>query len=448
MTSEALHEKRRIAFVSTRIAGTDGVSLEIEKWARVIERLGHECYYIAGASDRPAERSAVIEEAHFNHPAIRSINERAFGTELRTPQLTNDIFAMTRVLRDKLNRAIHDLQIDAIIAENALTIPMNIPLGIALVCEIQELGIGCLAHHHDFYWERDRFLVNAVDDFLRYAFPPALAQIQHMVINSLAAEEFSRRTGLSCRIVPNVMDFAHPPAPPDDYALSFRKEIGLHDDDILLLQPTRVVARKGIEHSIELARRLDRDRAKLVITHAYGDEGDTYARRIRDYAEVMAVDVRFVDARIADARGTAPDGRKLFNIHDVYASADLVTYPSEYEGFGNAFLEAIYHRRPIVCNRYAIYRTDIEPCGIRPILFDGFLTNETIDEVRRVLADESYRREMVDHNYEIASHFFAYEVVEDELKAMIRRPQNLYRLLKRDKAAPMLSLGPRWSRPT
>jgi hypothetical protein len=44
---------RRLAFVSTRIAGTDGVSLEIAKWADVLERMGIECCYIAGESDRP-----------------------------------------------------------------------------------------------------------------------------------------------------------------------------------------------------------------------------------------------------------------------------------------------------------------------------------------------------------------------------------------------------------
>ena len=34
------YQGKRIAFVSTRIAGTDGVSLEIAKWAQVIERVG------------------------------------------------------------------------------------------------------------------------------------------------------------------------------------------------------------------------------------------------------------------------------------------------------------------------------------------------------------------------------------------------------------------------
>jgi len=170
-------EKPRIAFVSTRIAGTDGVSLEIDKWARVLERMGVECYCIAGELDRPIQQCALIEEAHFNHPEVLKVTRRAFDAEVRTPELTDDITKLATSIRDQLESTLERLQLDALIVENALTIPMNLPLGIALVQTIQELQIGCVAHHHDFYWERDRFVVNAVDDFLQYAFPPALPQI-------------------------------------------------------------------------------------------------------------------------------------------------------------------------------------------------------------------------------------------------------------------------------
>jgi len=231
--------------------------------------------------------------------------------------------------------------------------------------------------------------------------------------------------------VPNVMDYANPPDPPDEYVRQFRREIGIADDELLLLQPTRVVRRKGIEFAIELARRLDGKRCKLVITHASGDEGDTYSERIREYAGIMGVEVIFAEHCIADERGTASGGRKRFTIHDAYQAADLVTYPSNYEGFGNAFLEAVYHRQPIVCNRYAIYRTDIEPSGMRPILFDGFPTRETVEEIRRVLDDDAYRREMVDHNYQVAREFFSYEVLEDELQFLVHRPHHIHRLLRR-----------------
>jgi len=422
----------RLGFVSTRIAGTDGVSLEIEKWTAVLEGMGIECFFIAGECDRDEDRSFIIPEAHFEHPDILDITERSFGSERRTPQLTDDILALTRTCRDKLAQAIKHFNLMAICAENALTIPMNIPLGLAIVQEVQEMGLGCVAHHHDFYWERDRFLVSAVDDYLHYAFPPALPQMQHVVISSQAGEEFSRRTGLSCRIIPNVMDFSNPPPPPDDHARRFRETVGLAEDDILVLQPTRVIERKGIEHSIELCRRIDKDRAVLVITHESGDEGHGYQQRVREFAEIMEVKVIFASEFISKCRGVDAAGRPFFSLGDAFSQADLVTYPSEYEGFGNAFLEAIYYRCPIICNRYSIYRTDIEPFGFRAIAFDGYLTAATVMEARRVLESETIRREMVEHNYDVGLRFFSYEILRQEFEFMLRRPHNIQRMYARN----------------
>ncbi|MBN2291031.1 MAG: glycosyltransferase family 4 protein [Pirellulales bacterium] len=422
MSQVIANQNKRIGFISTRISGNDGVSLEIGKWAEVLQRLGHSCFYIAGQSDRPEDISRIIPEAHFSHPVIDRINHECFGCETRTPELSEQIHEMTWVIKEKLHTVLKKFELDLIIAENCLTIPMNIPLGLALVETVIESGIHCIAHHHDFVWERERFLVNSVDDFLHAAFPPPLAEIQHVVINSQAGREFSRNTGLPCRIIHNVMDFENPPQPPDEYSDDFQQTIGLAPDDILILQPTRVVPRKGIEHSVELVRQLDSGKCKLVISHSAGDEGQAYTERIRNYAKLMGVSVVFADPWIHYERGINEEGQKQYTIWDAYQHADLVTYPSTYEGFGNAFLEAIYYKKPILCNRYGIYRTDIEPCGFNVILMDGFLTEDVVDQVRRVLNDKNYVRELTDHNYEVASRYFSYKQMQNELQAILNKP--------------------------
>ena len=62
-----------IGLISTRFAGTDGVSLEAAKWADVFEKQGCRCYYFGGELDTPPERSYLVEEAHFRHPDILNI---------------------------------------------------------------------------------------------------------------------------------------------------------------------------------------------------------------------------------------------------------------------------------------------------------------------------------------------------------------------------------------
>src|SRR3990172_8732607 len=77
---------RRIGFVSTRFAGTDGVSLETAKWATVLERLGHTAFYFAGQCDRPADRSRVVPEAHYRHPVIEAMSEIAYAGDWGTAE--------------------------------------------------------------------------------------------------------------------------------------------------------------------------------------------------------------------------------------------------------------------------------------------------------------------------------------------------------------------------
>ena len=76
-----------------------------------------------------------------------------------------------------------------------------------------------------------------------------------------------------------------------------------------------------------------------------------------------------------------------------------------------------------MCNRYSIYQTDIEPSGFEAISFDGYLTDDVVERARRVLRDQPYRDAMTNHNYEVARRFFSYDVVEDELRSLLRRPQ-------------------------
>jgi glycosyltransferase involved in cell wall biosynthesis len=409
---------KRIGFISTRISGTDGVSLEIEKWAAVLEAMGHSCFYIAGlCDDRPPERCHIIPEAHFHHPEVEAVNAEAFGVRLRSPALSHSVRALIARIDEHLRAAIEGFSLDVLIAENCLTIPMNLPLGLALVETVMETPVACIAHHHDFVWERDRFLVNCVDDYLVTAFPPRLAQIDHVVINTQAASEFSRRTGLPCTVIPNVMDFDHPP--PNGAPRGLRRALGIGDDDILVLQPTRIVQRKGIETTIELVRRLADPRIKLVISHAAGDEGASYVRRVAEYAALLGVEL-ILAGDLIDAGSGAGGAR--FSIWDAYAEADLVTYPSTYEGFGNAFLESVYHKKPILCNRYSIFRTDIEPLGFNTIEIDGFLTNEVLAEVRRVLDDADYRQAMVEQNYRIGLQHFSYRRVADEMASLLSAP--------------------------
>jgi glycosyltransferase involved in cell wall biosynthesis len=412
--------KKNIGFVSTRFASTDGVSLESSKWAEVFEQNGHKCFWFAGEMDRDSEKSVLVPEAHFQDEQNQWINHHVFGKKGRTMLVTRTIHDVRSLLKYKLHEFIKQFKIDLLVAENALTIPMHVPLGLALTETVAETQLPTIAHHHDFHWERVRFSVNAVNDYIRMAFPPNLSNIRHVVINSDAQEQLALRTGISSNIIPNVLDFDNPPRVSKARTEKFRESIGLTPADRMILQPTRIVQRKGIEFSIDLVKELNDERNKLVISHEAGDEGMEYAEWVKDYACEHGVDLRLVTIRIPDPWSKNGGKRPKYSLWDVYPFADLITYPSLYEGFGNAFLEAIYFKKPILINRYSTFVRDIEPLGFDLAVMDGFLSKRTVQNIIGILESSKRRKKMVKTNYDIARQHYSYSVLRNQLSAIVK----------------------------
>ncbi len=411
---------KRIGFISTRFHGTDGVTLETWKWANIFKEMGHSCYWMAGLLDTPPEISHHAPLAFFNHPEVLAVQNKMFGVAFRTRTLTNEIQVIKERLKDELYRFIEKFQVEVLVPENILAIPMHVPLGLAMTEVMAETTLPVIAHHHDFSWERERFTLNGVNDYLQAAFPPALMfGVEHVVINSMAQRELARRYGIPSTIIPNIIDFENPPVGIDDYNADLRSEIGLREDDFLILQPTRVIARKGIEHAIELVRRLNDPRAKLVISHPAGDEGSDYIQLLRERIDDAKLDVRFISDRVSETRGVNSLGQKTYTLFDIYPHADLVTYPSHYEGFGNAFLEAVYFGKPVVVNTYAVYARDIDPLGFKAIEMTQLVSQSVVDQTKEVLNNKLLQKEWAEINYKLGLKYFSHSVARRKLTARL-----------------------------
>jgi glycosyltransferase involved in cell wall biosynthesis len=410
---------KNIGFVSTRFAGQDGVSLESAKWAEVLWEDRHVSFWYSGQSDRNPDISHVVPEAFFGFSENQWINERIWKGEMRDRFVTERIRALADYIKSTLYRFVEKFDIDLLIPQNCLAIPMHIPLGIALTEFLSETRMPAIAHHHDFYWERTRFSVNCIPEYLDMSFPPKLSNMRDVVINQEAQEQLALRKGSASLVIPNVFDFENPPEQVDEYASDVRKELGLSDDDFFILQPTRVVPRKGIEQAIKLVSLLKDPRCKLVISHEAGDEGYEYLGMLEQLAKEEGVDMRIVADRVGEVRQRDSEGRKVYTLWDLYHHADFVTYPSTYEGFGNALLEAIYFRKPVLINRYSIFVRDIEPKGFRLLTMDGFVTPTIARQVRQILTDRDLCEEIVNHNYEVARQFYSYSTIRSNLRAFI-----------------------------
>jgi mannosylglucosylglycerate synthase len=415
---------RRALIVATRLAGTDGVSLESDKLADALRRRGFAVTEAAGELDGPGH---LVPGMHFRDPTALELGRRCFGDGTigdgpaptsDHPDLLADVEDAADALRPRLQAIVDDEQPDLLVVQNAWSIPMQLPLALALARLVESERLPTLSHEHDYWWERERFARPRLPTLLHRVFPFDAPWVAHLCIHTGAAEALHERRDIRARWLPNVMDFERPFGELDDFNADFRAAIGLEPGRRLFLQPSRVVPRKGIELAIDLLHALGDGRDALVITHHAGDEGLAYLRALERQAAAAGVDLRYVAERVGETRSEGGDGKR-YALADAYPHADLVTYPSLYEGFGNALLETVAARRPMLVNRYPVYARDLAPAGFRFVEIDGTVSDAAVAEVAALLADPERIARDVDHNHDVARARFGLGTLERVLDAAL-----------------------------
>jgi hypothetical protein len=409
----------RIGIVATRLAGVDGVTFETAKWEAVLGRMGHDVRLCAGEVDALRSTARLVPAMHFTHPPAARVTAAAFDPDSDADAVAREIQRLSDQLLPVLDAWVETERLDALVVENAWAIPMQLPLAVALKALVEHRALPTISHNHDYWWERDRFAHCVVPNVLEAAFPPALPSVRHASISSLAATSLQQRRGLASTVVPNVFDFDHPrPSPRHDVRRDMRSELGMGETGLLIVQPTRVIPRKGIELTIELVGRLGDPEAVVLITSPAGDEGLDYLIALERQAERAKVNLRYAADRFA------PDleGRPINPAHsltEAYLAADLIAYPSLYEGFGNAIIEAVFFGKPVFVNRYPVYDADIRPLGFRFVEIAGTVTDEAVEGVRSLLADPDRIAADAEHNFLIGRASLGYDRLEQALRELL-----------------------------
>ena len=426
-------KSKKIGIVIGRMGGEDGVALETDKWITVLKRMGHEVCLLCGELEGPVEVPVTVcADLAFGHPDTvreQQVAFLGFHGEVKEAAFMAWMEARAGAIQAEIEAWIRDEELDLLLAENASALPFHLALGVGLYEAYQACALPVITHDHDFPWERGQRYVSpfeGVNRAVARCFPAVLPNVQHAVINSPAASTLATRFGVTePLVVPNVMDFERPYAVRDEGNAALPADLGLSDGDIPLFQVTRVVERKGIETAIELVRRLDLPAVKLVITGDATDDDEGYIARLHALVARHGLHerVRFAGAHFGAARAQDPDGAgpRVYSIEDAYAHARGCTYFSTYEGFGNAFVEAVVARRPIFVNDYEpVYWPDIGSLGFDTVMIrGGQLTDQAVEQVREVLTDPGRARRMTDKNFQLGREHFSLETLEGLLRGLL-----------------------------
>ena len=458
---------KNIGIFHYQVGRTDGVSLEIEKWKRVLEEMGHTVHLCAG--DLGATEGTLIEEMYHHRPDAERLNYNTFR-ELRDysddAAYRAELMDLAGVIERKMRTFVEEKEIDFLIPQNVWSVAANPPVSIALARVMRDLHLPALAHNHDFYWERTGRVALTCASAIELAdkyLPPRDPLARHVVINSLAQRELTQRKGIESTIVPNIFDFDAPPWQIDDYNRDFRARIGLQENDVFILQATRIVARKGIELAVDFVRALDTPERRAILEerglydgrpfddacpepgrrnsrivfvlagYAWDDVTGGYVTRLKQKIERAGIDALFIEDVVGGQRQTR-DGEKIYSLWDTYVFADFVTYPSLWEGWGNQFLEALRARLPIMLFEYPVYQADIGDKGFRVISLGSQVQGRddaglvqvapqvietAADQAVELLTDARRRQETVEHNFYVGRQHYSLESLRGYLAPLI-----------------------------
>lgn len=442
------HLPKHIGIIHFKTGDTDGVSLEIDKWKNTFESLGHKVFLCSGEQGKAVLPSDVtlVGELQYHLPEVELLHRETFHgfTGHRSENdYRRDLETQSAQLKRSLGIWMDQCHLDTLVVENIWSVALHPAAAIGLDQAIAERKLTVIAHDHDFHWERipggTPSCQTASDTIDKYL-PPRNPAYTHVVINTLARESLAKRTGIVATVVPNVFDFSSGPWTEDSYNQDFRQTIGLFPEDLFILQATRIVPRKGIELAIDYAQALQERRCDLIGQRLYNgriftktsqvvlvlagydkdDANGEYLRRLQQKAIRQGVRMLCIGHRIAAER-LLVDNCKTYSLWDTYVHADIVTYPSYWEGWGNQLLEAVKARLPVVLFEYPVYRSDIASMGFSMISLGDTLIGKdqdslvTIDSqsIKRavdlslaVLFDRQAREDMVELNHTIAQRCF------------------------------------------
>ena len=440
-----------------RVEETDGVSLEMEKWKVTLEQEGHTVYFISG--NKIKGNGIEIPELYYRHKGNNKIHQNAFVNLLdnhNENDFKKDVLNLSDKIEKKLTDIIIDYEIDLLIVNNIWSLGYSLPAAIGFFNSIIKTGTKCISHHHDFYWERERYArptCSYVKNILNNVHPPESNLIKHVVINLIAKSNLKKLKGIDSYVIHNVFDFNSPSWEIDDYNRNFKQDISLNKNDIIILQATRIAERKAIELAIDVIselvkimytktatdiklfdkRNFNKKNRIVMVLPGLIESGKEYVAKLKEKARENNVELLFIDNIIKHER-CCINGKKYYSLWDGHVHADIITYPSIYEGFGNQFLEGVFAKKPMVVFEYPVYKTDIKNKSFKIISLgdkyslskNGLIKIEKKKEKKaaskcfKLLLSNKKREKITNRNFQLASKYFSYENLKEHLVKIIK----------------------------
>lgn len=451
-----VHNTKEATIDAGESAGTDGVSLEMAKRAKLLAEMGHEVA-ISSAYDWA---DISIPELEFEREEVVDLMRGLFSPAQRGAATQDELKATTLTwverLHERFRAKIGGYHPDLIFVHNIFSLPIHPSASVALADYVRESGVPCAAIHHDVRSE-GAYKFTPTGYFARRLlvdyFPPEMSNLRHWSINS-RDRRFFRERGFAAEVIHDTLDYGEQleSSVRTTKRARIRELAGIGRDDIVLLLSTRIVPNKQAEIAGFVAREMVRTMGSFVGRTLYNGVRVAEDSRVllllagrperafhwyRDAVFDLYGDLKIAWKYVGDSVMPRADDRSHhFALYpDCYAAADFALYPTRWEGFGNQFLEITASRLPAAVYQYPVFKEDIAPLGFDVVSLGDIaeppqgesrlrtIPAQTLSaaakEIWGILTDPQRYRDIVDRNHDLGARNFGIPVLREHLTDVV-----------------------------
>lgn len=437
---------KNILFIHFRTGERDGVSLEIEKRAKILKDKGYSVYFLTGYDPRTGDNCPysieLIPQLDIKRRLTNFLRESFFQKRILDNTLTWLIYhSEEEKIYRQVIKVLKRIKPSLIFIHNVFSTAYHLPATTAIIKALDHQSAPTVCLYHDFWWERYNFKKTNhqfIQEIIENLPPVKSYIIRHQVINSLAQKQLWEKRRIKAEKIGDYFDFDMPLPKKNHFNQDFRLSLGIKNDDIVILHATRIVERKAIENAIifakfleiEIKKRKPSTKVHLVLPNFIEVESHLYFKKLKQLADELGVSFIWCGDRIALER-KKQNGLKIYSFWDTYLFADLTTYTSFAEGFGNQLLEAFWARKIPVVFEYPVFKRDIKKEGYKIISLGDkmrkkngfwFVPKEKIKAaVAKLLTIFTQKRvqSIVNHNFKLAKKYHDLSFLEDEIENLL-----------------------------
>ncbi len=438
-------------------AGTDGVSLEMMKRRSILVAQGHD----VAVSSAYSWSEFPVPALEFDSDDVATMLRNLFGSGISDfddeADLTLAFELSMSELRQRLLHVVEAFHPDLIFAHNLLCLPIHAAATVALTHVLRDTGVRTVAIHHDILSEGAyKFTPTCAlaREVLASYYPPRMSNLLHWTINTRNQRALAQR-GVEASVIHDTIEFEKTLEEPGRSRLRqrLRGRFDLTANDIVLLVGARIVPNKQVELAGHLTVEINRLRHRLegrtlATGAAFGHDSqvalvlagrperafDEYRDNVYRLFDRMGVRWIYAGDVVRPMRSEADELYALFP--DMYTMADVVVYPTRWEGFGNQLIEAFAAGLPTIIFEYPVYQEDIGPKGFDVVSLGDTVLPEPDElglvqipqsalvgaaaEAVEMLRDAEKYRAVTDQNARTGGRWFGFNVLKEHLAASLQ----------------------------